>query len=75
MQSVEIHFWRLVTPLMSKSSGARWMIRTFYRTAQPVISATERILGVPLDVIFFAIVLFAGSTAFLFGYLIGLWLG
>lgn len=75
MQTVEIQFWKLVTPLMSKSAGARWMMRSFYRTTRPLIGVTERVLGVPLDIIFFAIVLFAGSSAFLFGYLIGLWLG
>ncbi len=75
MQSAEIHFWRLVNPLMNKSVGVRKMVRALYSAARPVARTSDHLLESSLDVIFLAIVIFIGCAAFGCGYLIGLWLG
>lgn len=75
MHTLEIYFWRAINPLMNKSTGVRWFMRSAYRATQPMGRAAERILESPFGILYFAAVLFVGSAAFGFGYLIGLWLG
>jgi hypothetical protein len=75
MHTLEIHFWRVVNPLMNKSAGVRWFMRSAYRTTKPLGRAADRILESPFAILYFAAVLVLGSAAFGFGYLIGLWLG
>jgi hypothetical protein len=71
--TAELHFWKIITPLMYHSGLIRKGVRLLYNPTRSLVSFCNEVLDGSLQSLFLFIMLFLGGVAFGVGYIIGSW--